>query len=71
MPDDDRSCLERRHHCRTILAFLLAVGVLAIPSVLWAQQPRSEVLVIGSIHAPRAFFWEPGYTPAHVRASRR
>ena len=39
-----------------------------IPSALSAQQPRSEVIVIGTVHAPHTFFMEPGYTPAHVRA---
>ena len=53
-----------------ILACFLQLKLLAIPSALCAQQSRSEVLVIGSPgHAPRAFFLDPGYTPAHIRAA--
>lgn len=49
-------------------AALLLVS-LAVPCVLFAQQRKTEVLVIASLHAPQAFLMEPGYTPAHVRAA--
>lgn len=51
------------------MAPLARLVLLAVPSILSAQQPRPEVLVIGSMHAPQAFFVEPGYTPAHIRAA--
>lgn len=55
---------------RTLLLRLVLVPLaLLFPVPSQAQQPRSEVLVIGSLHAPPAFFLEPGYTPAHVRAA--
>lgn len=33
------------------------------------QRGMSEVLVIGSLHAPGAFLYGPAYTPAHIRVA--
>lgn len=50
-------------------SLLVRLALLAVPSLLFAQQPQPEVLVIGSMHAPQAFLVEPGYAPAHIRAA--
>lgn len=69
MPNNQRARLHRRDQRRTGIASLVQLVLLAVPSLLLAQQLKPQVLIIGSMHAPHAFFVEPGYTPAHIWAT--